>query len=76
MRSLFVNSTPAPLSVRDSKELQRITHLPTRDASNLGEQIAEVLSERLRLPHGKMTLRPLQASDVAEAADFGVAVVL
>ncbi len=61
---------------RPTKDFKRITLLPQRDAEELGEAIREPLSDMYRTPRGKMTLRPLQALALAEAASYEGAVVL
>lgn len=62
--------------VRESSELTRILHLPKRDPREIGAAIAEPLTALLRKPGGQMSLWPMQALALAEASDFGGAVVL
>jgi hypothetical protein len=71
MRKLFTRPGP-----RKTQELERILALPERDAEETGASIAEALSALFRTPKGEQTLRPLQALALAEAYDFGGAVVL
>jgi hypothetical protein len=68
---LFTKPGPRP-----TREFKRILDLPQRNAERLGEKLAEVMTEDFRVPGGDMTLRPLQALALAEATDFGGAVVL
>jgi len=57
-------------AVRNTRELKRILELPQRDALELGEIIAECLTHAIKTPNGTMTLRPLQATALAESHDL------